>query len=59
MIRGRAASSTGASAVAILAGAPLCGGGIGVLALARDRRNGIEHLGGHVAWQRVDHTRQV
>lgn len=57
--RGTPSSSSCAAAVAILAGTPLCGGGVGVLALACNRGDGIEHLRGHVAWEGVDSSCQV
>lgn len=59
MISRGAAASSGAAAVAVLAGAPLRRRGVGVLPLARDRGDGVEHLGGHVAGERVDGARQV
>lgn len=59
MVSRGTASSPCAAAVAVLAGAPLCWGGVGVLALACDCGDGIEHLGGHVAWESVDSSRQV
>lgn len=59
MISRGAAASSGAPAVAVLAGAPLRRRGVGVLPLARDRSDGVEHLGGHVAGERIDGTRQV
>lgn len=59
MIGRRAASSAGAAAVAVLAGTPLCRGSVGVLVLRRHRVDGVEHLGGHVARQRIDHPCQV
>lgn len=57
--RGAPSSSSRAAAVAVLAGAPLCGGGVWVLALACDCCDGTEHLRGHVAWERVDSPCQV
>lgn len=59
MIGRRAAPSPGAAAVAVLAGAPLRRGGVGVLVLTRHRVDGIEHLGGHVPRQCVDYPGQV
>lgn len=55
--RGAASPSSCAAAVAVLAGAPLCRGGVGVLVLARHRGDGVEHLGSHVAWEGVDGSR--
>lgn len=52
-------SSSCASTIAVLAGAPLCRGGVGVLALACDCSNGAEHLRCHVAWKGVDGSGQV
>lgn len=52
-------SSSRAAAVTVLAGAPLCRGGVGVLALARDCGDGVEHLRSHVAWEGVDCSSQV
>lgn len=57
--RGASSSSSCATTIAVLAGAPLRRGGVGVLALACDCSNGTEHLRGHVAWEGVDSSRQV
>lgn len=58
MIRRRASSSTTcAASITVLAGAPLSRGGVGILALACDCSNGIEHLRGHVAGESVDGSR--
>jgi len=57
--RGAPSSSSCAATVAVLTGAPLCGGGVWVLALACDCGDGTEHLRGHVAWEGVDSSRQV
>lgn len=57
--RGAASSSPCASTVAVLTGAPLCGGGVWVLALACDCGDGTEHLRGHVAWEGIDSSCQV
>lgn len=56
--RGAPASSC-APPIAVLARAPLRGGGVGVLALACDCGDGVEHLRGHVTRERVDSTCQV
>lgn len=59
MISRGAPASSGAPAVAVLAGAPLRRRGVGVLPLARDCSDGVKHLGGHVAGECIDGTRQV
>lgn len=60
MISRRAPSSSSCAAtIAILAGAPLCRGCVGVLALACDCSNSIEHLRSHVSWEGVDSSCQV
>lgn len=59
MIGRRAPSTSCAATVAVLAGAPLCRCGVGVLTLARDCGDGIEHLRCHVAWEGVDSSCQV
>lgn len=59
MIRRGAPSSSCASTIAILARAPLCRSGVGVLALTSDRGDGTKHLRGHVAWKCIHCTCQV
>lgn len=44
MVSRGAASPSCAPTISILAGAPLCRGGVGVLALACDCSDGAEHL---------------
>ena len=53
------ATAPSAATIAILAGGPLCWGGIRVLALAGHGSNGIEHLRGHVLGQGVHSPRQI
>ena len=54
-----APTGAAAPAVGVLAGAPLRRGGVGVLALARHRGDGVEHLGGHVGREGADRSGKV
>lgn len=59
VVGGRAASSPGAASVAVLTGAPLSRRRVRILGLARNRGDGVEHLGRHVARESVHSSRQV